>query len=596
MADSPEKYSDGVLTSSITSNGRALKDTVQIISVHVHKAVNHVSFARIVIQDGDMPDMDFPASNTDDLMPGARIEISAGYDAREQSIFKGVVVRHGIKISGQNNARLVIECWDKAVGMTVGRKNAHFTDIKDSELISKLIQGYSSLKADIGNTTNQYRELVQYYCTDWDYMLTRAEANGMVVLNDAGIVSVKAPDVTGSAVLNVTYGQDLMEFNADMDACHQYAGVSGYSWDPEAQAVLEQSGTAPAMNKQGNLDSSKLAEVLGLDSFHLQSPVNLDKSMLKSWAEGQQLKSGLARIQGRMKFQGSAKALPGTLITINNVGEQFNGNVFVSAVTHDLEEGNWVTEAEFGLRADWFADKRDLVSAPASGLVPGIEGLQIGVVKELEGDPDKLYRVKVTVPMLDTDTEGVWARLANMHASDEFGCFFLPEIGDEVVLGFFNNDPSHPVILGSMQNGKLAPPYDMQDTNNVKAILTRSKLLLEFNEEDKVITLKTLAGNVIELNEKEECISLEDQNNNKILMSETGISLTSPKDITLNADGKISMKAQQNIEMEATADLTAKGKNVSCTAKIGFTAKGNASAELSASGQTTVKGAMVMIN
>ena len=99
MADSPGKYSDGVLTSSITSNGRALKDTVQIISVHVHKAVNHVSFARIVIQDGGMPDMDFPASNTDDLIPGARIEISAGYDEKEQSIFKGVVVRHGIKIS-----------------------------------------------------------------------------------------------------------------------------------------------------------------------------------------------------------------------------------------------------------------------------------------------------------------------------------------------------------------------------------------------------------------------------------------------------------------------------------------------------------------
>ena len=48
--------------------------------------------------------------------------------------------------------------------------------------------------------------------------------------------------------------------------------------------------------------------------------------------------------------------------------------------------------------------------------------------------------------------------------------------------------------------------------------------------------------------------------------------------------------------MKSEADVNVEGMNVNHTASAGFTAKGNATAELSASGQTTVKGAMVMIN
>lgn len=72
--------------------------------------------------------------------------------------------------------------------------------------------------------------------------------------------------------------------------------------------------------------------------------------------------------------------------------------------------------------------------------------------------------------------------------------------------------------------------------------------------------------------------------------------LDSPKDISITAQGKITIEAMDAIDMSAQADVSVKGLNVNHEANVGFVAKGNASAELSASGQTTVKGAMVMIN
>ncbi|MEE2899076.1 MAG: Rhs element Vgr protein, partial [Gemmatimonadota bacterium] len=75
-----------------------------------------------------------------------------------------------------------------------------------------------------------------------------------------------------------------------------------------------------------------------------------------------------------------------------------------------------------------------------------------------------------------------------------------------------------------------------------------------------------------------------------------GIKLDSPKDITVSATGKVSITATTGIEVGSQADLKLSGLNVNAEADVGFVGKGNATAEVSSSGQTTVKGALVMIN
>ncbi len=79
-------------------------------------------------------------------------------------------------------------------------------------------------------------------------------------------------------------------------------------------------------------------------------------------------------------------------------------------------------------------------------------------------------------------------------------------------------------------------------------------------------------------------------------LSADGIVLTSPKDIKLTAQGQVSITATGNASITSQADVKIEGLNINSNANVGFVAKGSASAELSASGQTTVKGAMVMIN
>jgi len=597
MPVSPTQSAEGVVRISLLANGTRLSDTAEVISLSVRRAVNTVPSARIVLADGDMPRREFPLSDADHFKPGSPITIQAGYgDESLQTLFEGIVVRHGLQVSGDNDARLVVECRDKAVRMTVGRRNANFISQTDSAIIEKLAQAHG-LQAAVDSTSITYTELVQHYCSDWDFMLARAEANGLLVVATDGALAVKAPSAGGEAALEVTYGLDLMEFDGDIDARTQYGSAQAVSWDMKTQAALEGSAASPAsLPVQGNLDSAALAEVVGLEAFRLQAGAPLAKDALTQWAKALQLKSGLARLRGRMKFQGSAKAEVGGLIDLKGIGTRFSGSVFVTGLRHEIGHGNWTTEAEFGLSPNWFTERTDVLAPPAAGLLPGVHGLQVGVVVKLDGDPDGEQRIQVKVPVLQAETEGVWARLMQFHASNAFGAFFLPEVGDEVVLGYFAGDPSHPVVLGSLYSSKQAPPYALEAKNDTKAIVTRCLSKIEFNEADKVITVTTPGNNKIVLSDKDKSILLQDQNDNKVELSPSGIVLDSPKDIAITAKGTITLDAVGAVSVSSKADVKSAGLNVNCEAQVGFVAKGNASAEISAAGQTVVKGALVMIN
>jgi Rhs element Vgr protein len=596
MADSPLTGSTGVVSVTILSNGNAIADTIQIVAIEIIYGISKIPSAKITLLDGDMPNNSFPVSDADDFKPGAVITINAGYANQTSVVFKGIVVKHGIKMDGDNFSRLIVQCKDNAVAMTVGRKNANFVDSKDSDILSKLIGGYSGLSSDVTATSISYKELVQYYCTDWDYLLSRAEANGFLVTVDGGKVSVKAPQTDGSAVLTLTYGIDLRAFSADLDAASQFPLVKGIAWDLTSQAVQEAQANPEQLTGQGNLKAADLTSVMAPDYFRLQTDAPLENAVLTEWAKGQQIKAGLARIRGYAAFQGSAKVKIGDLVELKGVGARFNGNVLVTAVKHDIKQGNWVTEIEFGMPSQWFTEQHKTEAPLTSGFVPGVNGLQVGVVKKLDADPEGQYKIQVSVPVLQAETDGVWARLASFYGSNGIGAFFIPEIGDEVVLGYFNDDPSHPVILGSLYSSSRKPPYELTADNFTKAVVTRSKLKLEFDDDKKVITLITPGNNKIVISDDQKSILLQDQNANKIELNSSGITIDSPKDIKISAKGKVTIDAVSNIELTAQADIKNQGLNINHQANVGFSAKGNATAELSASGQTTVKGAIVMIN
>lgn len=597
MAASPTETNSDIVTLSIKSNGNVIESSIGIISVNVFYQVNHIAYAELEIRDGDIADQTFEVSSGNTFKPGSTITIDAGYGTEDETIFEGVVTNHAIRISENNQTTLNVTCKDQAVAMTIARKSQCYLKQKDSDIINSLISNYSSITADSVNSTSvEHDELVQFNCSDWDFMLTRAEANGLVVANQQNKLSVEAPSVSDPAALVVTYGTDLINFCAEVDARYQFSSVTSTAWDPSTQAMLSQQSAATEISNQGNLSASELANVLGISEYRMQTSASYTQDSLTNWAKGQRAKSMLAKVRGTVTFQGNAKAQINSLIELAGVGDRFNGSHYIGAVHHRIEQGQWLTTVDLGLAPVWSAEHRDLGAPPASGWLPPVDGLQIGVVTQLNEDPETQYRIKVKVPALGDTNNEVWARLSSYYATNESGNFFIPEIDDEVVLGYINQDPGQPIILGSLYSSKKAMPYELTQENYTKAIVTKNKLKIEFDDDKKIITITTPGENSITISDDEKSITLADQNSNTVTLDDSGITLDSPKDITISAGGNISLKSTGDTSIEATGDTNIKGMNVSADATTSLTAKGSASAELSASGNTTIKGAIVNIN
>lgn len=591
MADSPLKYADRVLAWTVRCNGRALDGSLELVSARIRVELNHIGKATLRFNAGDMDKQSFDEIESDSFKPGTAIRIDAGELNDQKTLFEGFILDTGIRIGKGHRSLMTVECRDNAYSATQVRKNRIFEKKKDSDMIKEALSDYGSVSVDA--TDYPHPEMVQYYCTDWDFALSRADACGMLILTTGGDIKVFKPKVDASPVLTVTYGNDLIDFDGGLSAGDQFSGYDAVSWNPSEQKSVKESASAPKLNKQGDLEPKNIASD---GNMLLQTDAPADGKVLKAWADSMALKAGLSRYHGSFSFYGAAEAVPGCIIELKGLGKRLNGNAFIGSVEHIIENNEWITKAGMGIQSGNITDEPDVVSPPAAGLLPGMEGLHTAVVKKLDGDPLKQCRIQVELPWMDGKEKLLWARLSTLYATGGSGSFWLPEPNDEVLVGFVNNSPSHPVILGSLYGEKHKPPYEYEAKNNKKALVTREKMRIEFDEEKKIITVSTPGKNTVEISDDGKSIRLTDEHKNEITMAKGGITLSSSKDITLKAKGSITMDATSKISGTAKQDVSLEGLNVKVQAKIGATVKGNATAELSASGQTTVKGAMVMIN
>ncbi len=592
---SPLLNAEGPVECIIQSKGKSLSSVLPIVSVDVDYSINMIPKAVVVIEDGEMNNGTFPLSDGNELVPGSEITIKAGYGTDSNPIFKGIVVRHSVSISRNGYNCVKIECRDKSIAMTCARKNANFLEKSDDDIVKALTGKYGvSIKSKMGGEA--HKEILQYYCTDWDFMMTRAEANGCWLLADDEGLSIEKISDKGDSGMELTWGTDIIEFKAEANAQFMVKNVEAKSWDVTKQQVISSKSAQKTLGKQDDLNGNELAKVLGVSKNTLQTNSPVSKSMLAAWAEAEQLKNELSRICGSVTCIGSTKVKLGKLVNLKNVGTHFKGGALVSGIHHHIGDGLWSTEYTFGMPKEWFYEKFETSAPIASGLNCGVHGLMTGVVMQIHEDPEKLNRVKVNIPLMENEKQDVWARLGGAYASQGNGLLFFPEVGDEVVLGFFGGDPSCPVILGSLYSGKRNTPKPLEQKNNVKMLLTREKLSVEFNEEKKSITIATPAKRTFVLDDDAKKILVSDCAGNQLEMSDSGIKIESGKDIVLNAKGKFNVTATGGINLASKGDLKGEGMNVEWNAKVGLTAKGSAKAELSASGQTVIKGAVVQIN
>lgn len=557
----------------------------QILEIIVNLELNKIPFAIIKIADGSASASDFEIGDSGEFALGKSIEIQLGYSANDETVFRGIIIGNSHVIqSCQSN--LVLTCKYEAVKMTVTPKSRHFNDVSDSDVVEQILQENEFSDLDIQQFGSHHEQLLQANVSDWDYIMSRIDSNGMASAIDGPTFKVIKPDPSLEPVHVLTYGSNILSFRSESDIRSQATAVKAFSWDYSNQNVLEAEGTSDPTSSPGNIEESSLAEVHSQE-FEIKTSGTLTNEALQSLADAKKQKQALSKIKGKVVFQGNSDVKPGEWVLLEGIGDQFNGKAFVSGVRHDIRQGNWETEATLGWEEDFFAEKFNHSSiSSSSGQFSRIQGLHVGIVTDIM-DPQGEGRVKVKLPLVNPDDAGIFARVATLDAGENRGTFFRPEIDDEVIISFLNDDPSQPVILGMLHSSAKPTPFEPEENNDIKGYVSRSEIKITIHDGDKSVVIETPGGRKFTMDDSAGIIQAEDASGNVLTMDDNGIVLDSPMEISLKAGTKISFAAP---EITIKADT-----KVSVEASAGLSLKSNGTADLEGA-VVNVKGSLVKIN
>jgi len=564
---------------TVRAGGQDMPRTEQLLACSITLQANHIAWARLVWLDGSASDGQFALTDGDRLAPGQAIEVSAGAQDDSQLLFKGVVVRQQIRVRGDSPAQLIVEC--RAAPMTLAQqiRQAIWREQTDAELLRSLL-GACGDSVEVEDTSARHEQLVQSGCNDWDFALARARANGLVVLPRPGALKLARPGTQAEPVLQLQYGATLIELDLEVDARVQPAGVEVQHWSAPEQLLQTHAAQAPSEAGGGSHDPAALAQV------HGNPPRPLPHSTL-SEDEAQALGDGLwararaDKLSGRALCEGLGQVHPGDVVTLSGTGARFGGRLQVSGVRHEMNSSSgWRTHLQFGgLGEDQALDQR-LQTPPRPALLAPVQGLQIGIVTALE-DPLGEDRVRVRLPLIEPDGDGVWARVARPEAGPGRGFVFRPELDDEVVLGFLDNDPRHPVLLGALHSSQRTAPEPADDDNPARVYRSREGLEMRFDDAARAITLSTPGGRTLLLDDDQGVIRLSDGAGNELRLDDQGITLKSAAATTLETTTSLEQKVTGNFTLQVSGQLKLEG---------------TAGAELRSSALTVLAGSLLQLN
>ena len=192
----------------------------------------------------------------------------------------------------------------------------------------------------------------------------------------------------------------------------------------------------------------------------------------------------------------------------------------------------------------------------------------VGIVTDNQ-DPDGLGRVRVKCPTLTEDHESNWARMIGTGAGKSRGFDCLPEIDDEVLVGFEHGDIHRPYVIGGVWNGKDAPPETVEDAVSggkvrLRTFKTRTGHALQFIEEDgggsqAGIHVTSVYGHEIYLNDSDRAILVKTSGGHTLKLSDQ------TQQIEMSSTGTIAMTAPRQISLtvgSSQVDLTPMGVNI----------------------------------
>jgi phage protein D len=494
----------------------------------------------------------------------------------------------------------IVRGYDHAHRLFRGRRTATYTQVTASDVVTTVTRRAGLQVGKIDSTGTVFDHLSQAGVTDWEFVDGLAREIGYEVSVHDGALDFQkpppaaaAPAATGTTTnpLVLQQGRDLLRFRAVVTSAAQVKEVEVRGWDVASKKALK--ATHAADTTTAVLDGAKPADL----AHTFGDPVYVATDVpYRTQAEVDTAAAALAdQIAGSFaEFEGVAHGNPAlrakAAISIDGLGAPFDGKYTITTSRHRFDADTGYTTS-FAVTGRQERSLYGLTSGGGSG-APGGFGLVIGQVSDAK-DPQSQGRVKLAFPWLSDDYVSDWARSVQAGAGKDRGAMIVPEVGDEVLVGFEQGDVRRPYVLGGLYNG-----VDTPKTGGIDVIDSGSGAV----NRRSMISRRGHRIDLLDQDGSTEGVSIESSDEKlKVVLDAVGTS------VTVHSDGSVTIEGKNGVVVDAgSGKLDLKGSQISITAQSGVTLDGGSgpvsvksaadlslqgmSASLQGNSQTTING------
>ena len=498
----------------------------------------HDTFSIIVPDDALDTYEGFVMENSKKLL-GKKISLSYWQYGSENQVFSGIVT--GLKNRKESGyGKLIITGHSPSILLENGRADHSFEQLSLSQIVKEIGVNYpqeGKIHAE-EQELNVRRVLpytVQSQESDFGFIQRLATRYGeYFYYNGKELIFGNKAEL----VLELSEGRELIELEFELGLRAQ--GFSGLVYDAEKGESIQHN----AQEVQTEWKENALQAVAVQASKQLFG--NAPKSVFSGSEKSQELEEMLLKekenresliwVRGRSRDSRLKNGSRAKLIDINGRAME---TYRIVEIRHYYNGDEYYNE---------FVGVSDVLHPPYqdSGAFPKSHE-QMGRVVE-NADPLGLGRVRVQMMWQKAGSEKTpWIRLLQPHSGSGKGFYFVPEIGEEVLVGFQGGNAEKPYVIGTQYNGKEKSGYADKE-NSIKAVHTRSGHKLVFTEDESIL--------------------ITDKSGNEILLDTKGsnITITAPETMTLNAKNlninvsqnmttNVGMNAYENISMNKTTSI-----------------------------------------
>lgn len=541
-----------------------------LVRLDVESSLHLPDVATLVVNDPALKWVD-----GDRLEPGKALRIESKDRTADSLLFDGEVVEIESEFN-QHTHRLIIRAYDRLHRLARGRHARAFHGMNDGDIVRQ-IAGEVGLTAVVeGPTLPRHDYILQANQSNLEFLQGRATAAGRLIYVEEKSLYF-CPPQPRKATVSVRWNDTLSEFRPRLSTVGQVDRVEVRGWDPVRKASV--SGRAEGrqpINPQ--VGEQRDGGTLSRQAFSVPATLLVTDRPVRSQSAAEALARAVAGARaGRfLEAEGHGTGNPaitaGNRVNVTNVGDRFSGEYFVTEARHiyDPETGYATEFVVSGFEAPGLLGLLGGRGASGSAEAFGANGalrhglgvsLAVGIVMD-NNDPDGLGRVKVRFPWLSESQPSFWARLATPGGGAERGWQCIPEIEDEVLVGFDLGNMEHAFVLGGLWNGQdraARATAEVVKGGKVEQRLFQSRTghLLLFNDSDDApgVHIRDRNGNVIELQTTNDLCHIQVRGDCQIVAQ---------KNVTIQAGEKIRLDSR-DIELNARNAIRLHGMTISLT-------------------------------